>query len=400
MNESAPTLSARHTRHIIWTLLSLMPIVGMAVDLVAPSLPAIAHSLHASDHLTKNVISIYLLGYAIGNFFTGFITDALGRQKLIRIGLLCFIVVSLLPIFFGNITALLVTRLLQGITLGAVAVLVRAIISDVLPHEQLIRVGPLIGTMWGLGPVLGPVIGGYLQYYFGWHAAFYFFVITAILGLLATFFIVPETHFNRHPLRLSIIKKNMAEILSHRLFMALIMLMGLAYSLIIFFNTTGPFLIQTTLHYNSVFFGHLALCLGIVFLSATIICRHLLKHYQAEQLFFILINVFFALVLLFLFISYKFPHSIILIAVISAIMFFACGFIFPMSMGKGMSLFRHIAGSASATMYFINILITSLMAFVASLIEVSNLFTLTLMYSALLFGCFIIYWGLVREKTN
>lgn len=72
-------LSEKRTQLIIWTLLCLMPIIGMAVDLIAPSLPAIASGLQIPDQIAKDVISIYLFGYALGNFCTGFLTDALGR---------------------------------------------------------------------------------------------------------------------------------------------------------------------------------------------------------------------------------------------------------------------------------------------------------------------------------
>ena len=77
--------------------------------------------------------------------------------------------------------------------------------------------------------------------------------------------------------------------------MALVVLMGIAYSLIIVFNTVGPFLIQTRLNYSPIFFGHLALVMGLIFLIATIICRYLLKHYKAEQLLQVVINLFLGL---------------------------------------------------------------------------------------------------------
>jgi len=98
MDNTMLILSEHRRKLIIRTLLCLMPIVGMAVDLIAPSLPAIADSLNISSATTKNIITIYLLGYALGNFLTGFLTDALGRQNLIRIGLVGFIFASLLPI--------------------------------------------------------------------------------------------------------------------------------------------------------------------------------------------------------------------------------------------------------------------------------------------------------------
>ena len=113
INNTPLVLSEKRTAFIIWALLCFMPIIGMAVDLIAPSLPAIAANLQVSAGITKNIIAIYLLGYALGNFITGFLTDALGRQKLLRIALLGFIIVSLIPIFFPRIEPLLLARFLR-----------------------------------------------------------------------------------------------------------------------------------------------------------------------------------------------------------------------------------------------------------------------------------------------
>lgn len=392
--------SEKHTKNIVWNLLCLMPMIGMAVDLVAPSLPAIAKSLQVSNNLSKNIISTYLLGYALGNFFLGFLTDAYGRQKLLRGTLFGFVIASLLPALFPDIGVLLLARFLQGVTIGGAALIARAIFSDVLPPEKLVRMGVLIGTMWGLGPVVGPVIGGYLQFYFGWQAGFWFFSILSFLLLISIFVTVPETHFNRHPLNVKTIGKNLKEILTHRLFMALVILMGIAYSLIIVFNTLGPFLIQTRLNYSPVFFGHLALILGLVFLSATLICRYLLKHFKAEQLLQVIINLFLVLAAIMFILSFPYNQNIILVGIGSGLMFFACGFIFPMSMGKGISLFRHIAGTASATMYLINILITSLASFSVSFLAVHSAVPLMLIYFSLLIIATLIYWRMIYTTST
>ncbi|OGT53588.1 MAG: hypothetical protein A3F17_00145 [Gammaproteobacteria bacterium RIFCSPHIGHO2_12_FULL_41_15] len=393
------TLSQKQIQQITWTLLLLMPIIGMTVDLIAPSLPAIARGLQVSNHAAKNAISIYLLGYALGNFFTGFLADAWGRQKLMRINLAGFVLVSLLPIVSPRIETLLLSRLLQGITIGAVAVTARATFSDILEPQQLIRLGTLIGTMWGLGPVIGPILGGYLQTYFGWKAGFYFFALISLIGFIATYFIVPETHFNRHPLRIKTIKKNLTEIFKHPLFMALVILMGLAYSLLIVFNTMGPFLIQSVLHYSPLVFGHFALSLGLLFLLSTFVCRYLLKRYEVNKLFFVVINSALLITIILFGITLFFKNNMIVIAVSSGVMFFTCGCLFPTSMGKGISLFRHIAGTASATMYLINILITSLLSLLVSFINVQNFISLISVYFSLIVGCALLYWCIIRKTA-
>jgi len=392
-------LSPNQTQRIIWTLLLIMPIIGMVVDLIAPSLPAIAEGLHISNHAAQNAISVYLLGYAVGNFFTGFLSDAWGRQKLIRINLAGFVLVSVLPVFFPHIEVLLLARLLQGITMGAVAVSIRAILSDILPSHKLIPLGTLIGTMWGLGPVMGPILGGYLQTYFGWKAGFCFFAFITLIMLAATYLIVPETHFNRHPLRIKTIAKHLTEIFKHSLFISIVILMGLAYSLLIVFNTMGPFLIQSQLHYSPRFFGHISLCFGLVFLLATFVCRHFLKQYDVNSLLQVVVNVALVMALILFGTTLIFKNSILVIAVTSGLMFFTCGFLFPMSMGKGASLFRHIAGAASATMYLINILITSLCSLLVSFINVKSFIPLMSVYLSLIVGCALIYWVIIRKAA-
>lgn len=393
----------RKIRIMVWTLLFLSPIVGMAVDLVAPSLPAIASGLGVLPSVAKGVISIYLLGYALGNFITGFLTDALGRQKLLRIGLLGFVLASLAPVILPTIQVLLITRFLQGLTIGGVAVVARSIYSDILPPEKLIRLGPLLGTMWGLGPIIGPVIGGYLQFYFGWQAGFCFFTLISLLMLILVFIVIPETHRNQHPLHFKTMRNSLLEVVNHRLFLALILLMGLTYSLMIIFNTSGPFLIQTQFHYTPVYFGHLALCLGVVFLMATILCRSLLKRFKTEQLFLVMIHALLLFAIVLTILSYFFAQNMTLTAVGSAIMFFGSGFIFPMAMGKGMSLFRHIPGVASAVMYLVNVLLTSLAAFLVSFISMRNVIPLMWIYLILVGLCAAMYWCLIykfRESTG
>ena len=221
-------LTEKQTSIIIWTLLGIMPIVGMCVDVIAPSLPSIAHSLSISAGMAKDIISIFLIGYGLGNFTTGLLTDSLGRQTLLRISLLGFFISSLLPIFYPNITVILLARLLQGFTIGSVAVVARAIISDILPAEKLVSIGTIIGAMWGLGPIIGPSIGGYLEFYFGWQSTFIFLATCVLIAMLITFFIIPETHPNRTKFKLATTTRNITEVLKHKQFIAMSIIMGLS----------------------------------------------------------------------------------------------------------------------------------------------------------------------------
>lgn len=395
-----PNLSEKHIAWITWILLFILPMQGMTIDLIAPSLPAIAHALDISSGAAKNIISFYLLGYALGNFSGGILTDSFGRRKLLLGSLACFVVASLIPIFYPDITVLYMARILQGITLGAVSVVNRAIFADLYPAEKLTKLGVLFGTMFGIGPIIGPFIGGYLQYYFGWQSCFVFFAVVMMIELILIFLVVPETHHKRQPFCAVSIKRNIQTILKHKEFMTLIMMMGLVYSLIISFNILAPFLVETRFHYSAIFFGHLALFMGLSFLLATFVCRYSLSKYPVRQLLSTFVKFLFVFSVFALAGSYIFPESIVFLSIISGIMFFTSGFIFPMSLGYGLSFFRHIAGTATATMYLVNISIASLVGFLVSLLKIETIIPMMWVYFVIIALIFFICSRLINASKN
>ncbi len=395
-----PTLSSERIHLIVFFILALYPLVGMGIDLIAPSLPAISTSLNTSKMFSKNLITIYLLGYAVGSFCSGFLSDAWGRRRLIIAGFILFIISSLLPTYWSSVSVLLIARLLQGITLGFFSVIGRAVLADLLSPTQLVRIGVIVSMMWGIGPIIGPVIGGYLQFYFGWTACFYFFAIMGLISLIIFFIFIPETHFNRHPLNITHIKNNFILIISNKIFMGIVILMGLTYSLLIVFNTLGPFLIQQTLNHTSIYFGHLALFMGCVFLLATITCRLLMQLYDAIKIILFSILFFFLMSFVMGVISYYEQSVMWVIASSTVLMFIDCGIVYGACMGKAISLFKHIAGSSIAMMILINISLTSVTSFMMSFIHANNAFILCAIYFVLMLLSVVVFFGVVRDREQ
>lgn len=391
-------LSERRIFWITWVLLFIITMLGMAIDLVSPSLPAIAQSLKISSASAKNIISFYLLGYGLGNFLGGVTTDSLGRRQLLLWSLFGFVIASLLPVFSPHIHVLFISRILQGLTLGAASVVNRAVLADLYPKDKLTKLGTLTGTMFGLGPIIGPFLGGYLQHYFGWQAGFIFFAITIAIEFALIFFILPETLSNKYPLCIVSIKRNLLEVLSHREFMTIIVMMGLIYSLLISFNIMGPFLIQMYYHYSAVSFGYFSLCMGLFFLCATFVCRYLLSKYHVRQLYAAFLKILLTLGFIYMLSVYLFPNNIVFFLFVSSTIFFTCGFMFPMSLGYGLSFFRHMAGTAAAMMYLVNIGICSLVGFFVSLLKIETNISAIWVYFTLILLIFFVHSRLVVKK--
>ena len=350
------SLSAARINGILIVLFLMFPLVGMGIDLIAPSLPAITHSLGVTPQASKILIAIYLLGNCLGNVFSGFSSDSWGRRYLALSGLLGFTIFSIVPVMLPTLPVLFLARFFQGFCLAMASVLARTIMSDILVEKRLVQIIPMISTVWGIGPIIGPVIGGYLQYYFDWQACFYFFAAYGLILFVLFLSFLPETHHQRQPLHLKIAWGAVREMLSHRIFLGSILVMGWIYSLMIIFNTLGPFLVQVTFHHTPVYFGHAALCMGIAYLLGTIVCRQLLKVWKWEQVFLLGFGMSVSMTFLLLLLVWMFPQGLLLLVIFSTIIFFACGLIFPSVMSRGFVLFRHYAGKASAIINLLMVL--------------------------------------------
>ncbi|QIW11067.1 multidrug effflux MFS transporter [Francisella sp. LA112445] len=378
-------------------LLSFFILMGMSIDLFAPSLPGISSSLNISSATAKMVISVYLVGYALGNFIIGIITDALGRRTLLRSSCLLFVIVSILPPLIPNEYVLLTVRCCQGLLMGSMGVLSRSIFSDILPPEKLLKLGPTLGLLWGLGPIVGPIIGGFLQEYFGWKAGFYFFTIVTFIITVLVFVYIPETIAKKTQLKISQVSKNITEVVTDAKFMTLCIVMGMAYSMIISFNTLGPFLIQDVMGYSPSFFGKLAIFLGCSFLPAPIIARKILDHYSVSKIYFMVTHFFILLMLIFFVASYFIHDSLSLLVIATMAAYFVCGAIFPLSIGKGISMFTHVSGTAAAIMYLINMTITSLVSFIQGGLHAHTVANIIAIYLVLMVIILGLYWYKLKD---
>ena len=84
----------------------------------------------------------------------------------------------------------------------------------------------------------------------------------------------------------------------------------------------------------------------------------------------------------------------------SILMALLTGIVFPASLGKGMTFFRHIAGTASASMYLVNILITALVSFVLGFMHVHSAIVLLGSFLCLVLLAFLLRLWLLRGEVS
>ena len=136
----------------------------------------------ATPELLGLAIGAYGLSQAFLQVPFGMLSDRYGRKPLIAVGLLIFILGSIVAAMSESIYGVIVGRLLQGS--GAIASVLMALISDLTREEQrtkaMASLGMTIGLSFAVALVVGPVISAHT----GLSGLFWVTAGLATLGLL------------------------------------------------------------------------------------------------------------------------------------------------------------------------------------------------------------------------
>jgi DHA2 family multidrug resistance protein len=150
------------------------------------SLPHIASTMSATTDEATWVLTSYLVANAIILPMTGWLASTLGRKRLLMCSTMGFTIASVLCGLAPNLATLVLARIIQGATGGALQPLSQAVLLESFKPEDR---GKAMG-FWGLGivvaPILGPVLGGWLTDTYSWRWVFYINLPVGIASLIMT----------------------------------------------------------------------------------------------------------------------------------------------------------------------------------------------------------------------
>lgn len=148
----------------------------------------------SSNILAGLVVSIYILGFAIGPLIIAPMSEMYGRFMTYNICNVLFIVFTIACAVSNSLGMLIAFRVLAGMAGAAPLTMGGGTIADIFPPEQ--RAGAMAIWSMGplLGPVLGPVAGGFLVKAKGWRWVFWIIAIFGGFFSLCLFFLGRETY--------------------------------------------------------------------------------------------------------------------------------------------------------------------------------------------------------------
>jgi len=162
-------------------------------SIVTVALPELRDDLHASLGAVEWVSLSYLLVLIGSVSAVGRLADMTGRKLLYTYGFALFTLASLACGLAPNLTALLLTRIVQAVGAAMLQANSVALIRTTVGGEKLNRAIGLQGAAQALGLALGPAVGGLLISLGGWRWVFYVNVPAGAVGIALGLLLLPRT---------------------------------------------------------------------------------------------------------------------------------------------------------------------------------------------------------------
>jgi DHA2 family multidrug resistance protein len=171
------------------------------ISIVNASLPTIQGEIGASASEGTWVATAYLVAEIIIIPLTGWLERVFGLRRFLLIAAVLFTAFSTMCGLADDLTTMIIGRIGQGFTGGAMIPTAMTIIATRLPPSQQPIGTALFGATVILGPVLGPLLGGWLTENLSWHYAFFINVPVSALLIGLLIFGLPDQKMNLEELK-------------------------------------------------------------------------------------------------------------------------------------------------------------------------------------------------------
>ncbi|WP_323741875.1 MDR family MFS transporter [Salinibacillus xinjiangensis] len=151
--------------------------------IVSTAMPSIVADLGGFSYFSW-VFSIFLLMQAVTIPIYGKLADLFGRKPVYFLGVIIFLVGSILCGLATSMPLLIAFRFIQGIGAGAVQPIASTIVGDIYSIEERSKIQGYLASVWGISSIVGPALGGIFVEYIHWAWVYWINIPFGILSLI------------------------------------------------------------------------------------------------------------------------------------------------------------------------------------------------------------------------
>jgi len=166
---------------------------SMAIDLYLPGAAHIAEDFAVSSTAVQQTLVAFFIGLALGQALYGPILDRFGRKLPVLIGIVIFIIGSIIAAIATNPQWLLLARLIQALGAAAGLVAPRAIVRDLYSPQDSARIFSYLMQVMMIMPIIAPLIGAEVIAHSSWRTTFWLLAFLGLACWLWSYLCLPES---------------------------------------------------------------------------------------------------------------------------------------------------------------------------------------------------------------
>ncbi|MFF2887217.1 multidrug effflux MFS transporter [Paenibacillus sp. NPDC057967] len=381
-------------------MIVLVAFPQISETIYTPSLPDISDAFDASNRLVQMTLSIYFIGFALGVFCWGWMSDLIGRRPAMLAGLVCYGIGSLMCLLSPTIEWLLVSRLVQAFGAATGSIITQTILRESFSGNARNAVFAQISAVIAFTPAVGPLIGGWVDQIWGFEAVF--FVLVAIsVGLFAYAYAkLPETHPPDARVRAAVVPVIKRMITSPRV-IAFALLIGGINGVLFSYYAEAPFIFIDHFKLSTGLYGFLGIMVALATAAGAMYSRRLLPHYRPETIIHLGLAVMTGGALLLVGVNaMEMADSVLFWSIIVSlfIMLLGAGMALPNCLSLALVDFRDVVGTAGAIFSSGYYVLVSLITMGMGLLHTGSLMTMPIYFMTLSIGMAVIGFVWVRRK--
>jgi DHA1 family bicyclomycin/chloramphenicol resistance-like MFS transporter len=362
-----PRVKSSFVRVVV--VLGLLSALGpFAIDMYLPGLPSIGATFHVSDATVQVSLMVYILAASTSQLIFGPLSDLIGRKMPIYMGLVVFALASAGCALANDIDTLIAFRALQGVGACAGMVIPRAVVRDLHTGPEAVQLMGLLMLVFSVSPILAPLFGSFVVASAGWRAVFWIIGAAAAAGVPLTLAFLPETRTAaaRRTASVGGAFRDYLRLMQNAEFVGLAAVGGFSFSAFLVFLANSSFVLIGHYGLSSKLYSVAFSLNAFAFIGAAQLNGWLVRHFsQVSLVRSSAVGLFLASGALAV-ISYGSLDSLAVLLGLLFLTFVFMGFIVPNVTVLSLENHGEIAGTASALMGTIQMLIGVVMVGIAS----------------------------------
>lgn len=340
-------------KHVAPSLLLMIVLVAfpqISETIYTPSLPDISDALNASNRSVQLTLSIYFIGFAIGVFCWGWLSDFIGRRPAMLGGLIFYGIGSFMCFYAETITFLLVSRFIQAFGAATGSIITQTILRESVSGSKRHAMFAQISAVIAFTPAVGPLIGGWVDQALGFRAVFFVLVAMSILLFIYAYFRLPETTDKSTRKRTAIFPVVKRMISSPRV-LVFGLLIGGINGVLFSYYAEAPFIFIDHFNLSPGLYGFLGIIVALASIIGAMISKRLVNKYQPAKVIHLGCLVMAVGALLLLIIStLPLPTIVLLIGMLVTIFItlLGSGIALPNCLSLALVNFQDVIGTAGA----------------------------------------------------